>query len=66
MATDKTGTWSFGESQLWYSPTSGLDTTWSFGESYLVDEYEAPAGGFNPAWAVRQTRTIGGGVSVST
>ena len=38
MATDKAGFWTFGESQLWYSPTAGLDATWSFGESHLEDE----------------------------
>jgi hypothetical protein len=47
MATDKTGTWSLGESVLWYTPTSSLDVTWSQGESYLEDEYEAPAGGLS-------------------
>jgi len=45
MATDKTAIWSLGESQLWYSPTSGVDTTWSFGESLLLDEWEAAGGG---------------------
>ena len=45
MATDKTAIWSLGESRLWYSPTSGVDTTWSFGESLLLDEWVAPAGG---------------------
>ena len=39
MATDKYGTWSDGESILWYSPNTTLDTTWSDGESYLIDEY---------------------------
>lgn len=39
MATDKTGTWSFGESQLWYSPNAELDAAWSLGESLLFDEF---------------------------
>jgi len=39
MATDKDGTWSEGESVLWYSPTNGIDATWSEGESYILDEY---------------------------
>jgi hypothetical protein len=52
MAVDKTGTWSFGESVLWFTPTSWLDAYWSFGESIIFDEYTsvAPAT-FNPAWA---------------
>jgi len=37
MGTDKTGTWSFGESVLWYSPTSGLDAIWSLGDSFILD-----------------------------
>lgn len=37
---DKTGTWSLGESMLWYSPSAGLDVTWSLGESYLLDDFE--------------------------
>jgi len=38
MATDKTGTWSLGESVLWYTPTASLDPTWSLGESIILDE----------------------------
>ena len=45
MATDKTASWSLGESVLWYSPNTTLDAAWSLGESFLVDEYEAPVGG---------------------
>jgi hypothetical protein len=41
MATNQTGTWSLGESVLWYTPTSGLDATWSLGESAIWDEYTA-------------------------
>jgi len=44
MATDKTGTWSIGESVLWYTPTSNLDPTWSLGESIILDEYVAVGG----------------------
>jgi len=47
MATDKTGTWSIGESVLWYTPTSNLDPTWSLGESIVLDEYTPPAGGLS-------------------
>ena len=45
MATDKTGTWGEGESILWYTPTTSLDTEWAEGGSMLLDEYEAPVGG---------------------
>jgi len=39
MATDKTGTWSLGESVLWYTPNTALDNTWSYGENAFLDEY---------------------------
>lgn len=39
MAIDKTGIWSLGESNLWYTPTSGLDASWGLGESFILDEY---------------------------
>ena len=45
MATDKTGTWSLGESVLWYTPNSTLDNTWSYGENAFLDEYVAAGGG---------------------
>lgn len=38
MATDKTATWSEGESVLWYNPTTGLDHMYFFGESAFLDE----------------------------
>jgi hypothetical protein len=38
---DKDPVWSLGESQLLYSPTTGLDTEWSLGESLIFDEYIA-------------------------
>jgi len=38
--TDKKGTWSLGESVIWYSPSANLDATWSLGESILLDEME--------------------------
>jgi hypothetical protein len=41
MATDKTGTWSLGESVLWYSPNTTLDNMWSYGENAFLDEYVA-------------------------
>jgi len=48
MAEDKIGTWSLGESKLWFTPTSGIDATWSLGENYILDEYIADAGGGRP------------------
>ena len=36
---DKDPVWSLGESQLLYSPTTGLDPTWSLGDSWVLDEY---------------------------
>jgi len=44
MATDKTGTWSVGESALWYTPNTTLDNTWSYGENAFLDEYVAAGG----------------------
>jgi len=41
---DRDPKWSLGESQLLYSPTTGLDATWSFGESFVFDEYLASSG----------------------
>ena len=38
MATDRTATWSLGESALWYSPTSEIDAGWSLGASFIQDE----------------------------
>ena len=58
MATDKTATWSLGESVLWYSPNTTLDATWSLGESSLLDEYVA-AGGANAPTGVLYGPLVG-------
>lgn len=51
MATDRTGTWSKGESVLWYSPTTSLDNIWSYGENAFLDELEAgPSGPSFKTW----------------
>jgi hypothetical protein len=38
---DKDPVWSYGDSCLLYSPTTGLDSAWSLGESVIFDEYAA-------------------------
>jgi hypothetical protein len=45
---DRDPVWSLGESQLLYSPTTGLDAAWSLGESLLLDEYVAAGGSIVP------------------
>ena len=57
MATDKTAIWSFGESRLWYSPTSGVDAAWSFGESLLLDEVLA-FGMVTPVWSWGESQLL--------
>ena len=36
---DKDPKWGEGDSQLLYSPTTGIDTKWSFGDSWIFDDY---------------------------
>lgn len=41
---DRDPVWSLGESQLLYSPTTGIDAAWALGESFVFDEYVASGG----------------------